>query len=373
MTSSGDRYDQADLWRFLVFTTIALVLQADLKDVEFVYEGSIRNVQAGEPDGEPGKLFQGTFAHRSDGATAIDWLTSDQVPTHPQIRSIICLAGGSSGKLEELEFQPDRGKDASQLKTRLGNVSCLSQAGAPMRILLMPSLLEFLRDTDGFRTGNERLYESPGWEAIDGHRCLKVRSYSEARFENGPLLEDLYWIDLERGGTVVKHEYRYQGRLWTRADGIELASFPIAAGRSLWLPARGVYRSYVTGGRSPSGVIDTSSSPVFEESYVLVDGTPKLNQSLPDRRFTIEWNEAARAPLQSARSRQGDGFGLGRSKAARGLDVEVVEQADRQKRQLEASAPSREGFSATTLGVYALSSFGLALLAATLFLKWKGR
>lgn len=67
-------------------------LQADLKDVEFVYEGSVTMLGLGETRESPGTSFQANFATRSDRAMHFNLYSHSADKRKPVSRRVLCIS-----------------------------------------------------------------------------------------------------------------------------------------------------------------------------------------------------------------------------------------------------------------------------------------
>jgi hypothetical protein len=214
-------------------------------------------------------------------------------------------------------------------------------------------------------------YECLGWEPIGGRRCLKMRIASRAARGEAPFQEHSYWVDLDRSGNPVRYEYRIRGDLWARAEDIELERFSLPAEEAIWLPVRGFFRSFVSSSQQArDGRIAATRKPTVEEDWRIVAGTVLINQGLPDRRFTVGWTAQPRTASLRAAHQEHDAIGP-RSRARQGgsLVADLVNEADRQSRTLEASAPSSGWFSWFGVGAVAMPVFGLGCLVCAWVLK----
>ena len=347
-------------------------LQGDLKDVELIYEGNLIAVDKGGTPDTPESVFQGTFAYRADASAHLDIYRESPGQKAPLSRKVLVL---SKGALEELSFVPDSATSSSR-RPMPGGLASLDRAESPLRLFLVPRLMQFLRDTGGIRTWNHLRYDCQGWEEIGGHRCLKIR-FSRTRSEAnaGKYTGYVYWLDMERGGTPIQYHNIVNDVIWSFSDHIELEAFSLSDGKTYWLPVRGRAGTYldrkalIASGRV-EGIV-SARNPTYLENYNVMRDTVELNQGLPDRRFSIDWSGSARtARLRSAQARLDAALRQSKSPAPERIIDAVLAEADDQARLLDASAPSRERWSGTTLGMLLLTVVGSVSLSIAAYLKW---
>ena len=198
------------------------------------------------------------------------------------------------------------------------------------------------------------------WDVVDGHRCLVVDGGQWNRF----------WIDLERGGNVLKAEdytMNYE-HLRSRAHGIKLKKYQ-SGDKDIWLPIGGTHDSFKWGSAY-------HAEPIYRETYVVVDGTVVLGAGLGNRHFSMTSNTPNPESLQKLdlSGRYRDAMSKQPSAPMRTDAVGVREridaqlaEADRQETMLAASAPSREwwswaGASQVLLGVAAVGALATAVV-----------
>jgi hypothetical protein len=98
-------------------------------------------------------------------------------------------------------------------------------------------------------------------------------------------ISDTYWIDIERGGHVLKHEYRWGDELARQTVDVRLKAFSLPDGQSVWLVVHGQQQGHV--GRE-NGQRIISELPIYIESYELLSASVRFNQNLGDAYFTIQ-------------------------------------------------------------------------------------
>ncbi len=341
-------------------TKVMAGLHADLKDAEFVYEGGKVDLTDDAPNRVPTDTFQGRFAFRPDDSIHIDPYIRHSNSKQPIERRIACLT--RDGEHAERTVRPDL-PQPERIRRRKGVIASMQSDLTPLHLLLAPDLLDLLNNVGGRRTSNDFQYECHGWEKIDNHNCLNISLSTATKFRGKAAEQYVWWIDMDRGGTPIRYDLIRQGHLWARAEGIELAQFSIDGGRAVWLPIRGVFHTYLNG-KMVDGMFVPESRPVFEETLLVVDGTVKINQNLPDKRFTLDWKQNGGGDQSGmAKSELDQRLRRPRAKTPQAEVDRALEVADRQRVHLEASAPSREWASSTMIGASCLGAFGVLLIS----------
>lgn len=343
-------------------------LQHEQKDVEFVYEGSLTVTRRGRDEPQPPTNFQGTFALRSDGSAHLGIYIRSTDQRLPLDRSILCLSRANG--FQTLDFQPDRGNRSKNLSTAAWTgPSVLDRPFSPFRIFRAPLVCDYLKNAGDKPTSDGLNYECLGWETVDGHRCVKVRFAAGLPGARAPSREYVYWLDLERGGNPLKYEDRMNGQLLARTDEVRLEAFPVSAGRKCWLPVHGVFRSYL-GGVGADKKPKLLSTANCEERCDIVNGTVRLNQGLRDDRFSLGWSGAPATESLRAIRLEYDRLLRGpRQSAPSGETIDqMIAEAERQGKLLEASSPSRAPWAGTSLGSWALAVVGtMCMVCAWVF------
>jgi hypothetical protein len=327
---------------------------AEVRDVEFLYEGSIRAL--GRDEQGPGDFdddFQGIFAFRHDNAASLYTFVWPADRKKPMVLKVSNLFKGRYGRRSRL---PDsRPSPSSPDRVQKGVVASLLGPHSPLNFFLMPLLIELLRD-------ESTPFESLGWEDVGGHRCLKVRL--------GPpgIYEKIYWLDIERGGHPLKYEVLLRSNLRMRRLDIELTRFRLADGKPCWLPVQGKTHSYVKSG-------GLSKTPVFEEIYHIIRGTVHINRGLSDSRFSLDWSPkpGTEGPAKAIIEFNHPPASARRPQSAQERLDRVIAEASRQTEHLEASAPSRESWIRRNPATVALVVVGIVAFGFAGYLKWRSR
>ncbi len=114
-----------------------------------------------------------------------------------------------------------------------------------------------------------------------------------------------YWVDVDRGGNVLKYEWDDDGSVTARLSDVVLSRAEAGRGESLWLPVSGRLRFYRNGLRP-------TKEAQSEQTYAVLHGTLKVNGRLPDSRFTLDYSideptlaSAREANASKGRNRKG--------------------------------------------------------------------
>jgi hypothetical protein len=360
-TAAGEGMSAGD------FTRLVDGLHSQIKDVWFIFEGQTRGIegeQAGEPD--DGQFFQGTYAFRSDGATLLDVYAHGARTDVPYMRTTLAAL---KGKLEQVDRIPDREYNPTPL---VSNAS----PGAFDRPMSAQRFLYFSYFRDHSGLANED-FTDEGWEDLAGHRCFRVRInvFPAAAMKRSPgatMVWNRLWIDVERGGHPLRDEL-WRGRdLWSRTE-IELEQVSGPSGKRIWFPARATSDSFV---REDGSV---STRPRVRETYSVVAGTPRFNQGLADKIFSVKYNGSL--PETAGLRTQRRLFQSIPPPWQQGRNDPESIQRDLNERLAEADKQSKELDASSTVGTYrdwtlilpvALTSAGFLALLCVLFLKRRG-
>ncbi len=338
----------------------------ELDDVEFIYEGSMyhRYRKTKVPPGAHDPFeesYQGAFAYRRDDAAHIDVYVQPSNPTAPLTHATKCLLNGS---VRGQNRRPDGRLQLSRREAVSGYIGSLDEQRSPLRIFLLPHFLLLLRQ-------DPSLYHVrvAGWERCSERMCLKVEIvYRPPGFQKDAYTHK-FWLDMQRGANPLRYDYFDTDNLRMQADEIGLGRFEVGD-KVFWLPVRGRRLSFLT--IEPTG-IRFLKTPVFEETFEVVDGSVRVNQDLPDRRFSLDW-EATPASDGLRKSKERFEAQGPRRSGPRGVEDRirrVIAEADGQAKALEASAPSRESWTWAGAARLGLLTIGSACLIVAGFRKWR--
>ncbi|RUL81428.1 hypothetical protein [Tautonia sociabilis] len=339
---------------------LLLAAQADLRDVEFLYEGGLRKLQNLDYHRVPPEnrsptprgpdhvtAFQGKFAYRNETFAHLDHYLWDE--DGEARRRVSCLPGDY--EFQSRSFHLGGGPDGP-LASEPGWIGDFFGSTLPLRLFIAPYLLSLLKQEAAFG------YECVGWEPVDDRECLKIQLFQG---RNRSLLKT-FWIDLERQGHPLRYECKVAGQLLCRISDVTLEEVPTRDGKKVWLPIKSQYDHFCD-------LITYSDRPVIEETFGVVRGSLLINQDLPDSRFSIDYRptEGPKPPLEAVAEVES----VGPRTVDEQLD-ELIKVADRQAAELTASAPSREPWihrHAGQLGMYAL---GVVLISLAIAVRLRG-
>lgn len=357
------------------FARLMAGLHAEVRDVSFVFEGSDFRIPRGQTVEEamraPGALdggstYQGLYAYRDDGATLLDsfhtaYPTEEDDAEDPVTsRRTIALLDHELSTVSR--FPPQRGERPS---VEAGGMGSLNQPGSPERIVYLWFFKAFEQfGPDGFG------YEFQGWEEVDGHRCLRVQ-FDEMvgasdRPPDRPVIR--FWIDLERGGHPLKVEFARGNEIRMRTTGIELAHLTLLGEERLWFPVRGRTETFGELGRS-------RGRPALAETYFVLDGTVRLNQGLPDRVFSVDYEGGLAETTELTQRRRTFRVPEPRSDPE-GIRLQMEAQlaaADAQADEIRATSPARRSQTRTRAMQVAFAVLGITLLSYGIVMMRRGR
>ena len=355
---AGDPLDRASL------TQLVEHLAAEIQDAEFLYEGQTKQLRlidfsnCRRPLAAANKsmtledfssTFQGRFAFRADNATHLSLGRQPAKADDPWQKEITCTL---ASKLSKRRLIPDRGGPINPDTTEPGGILSIMSEGHPLIFFALPRLLIEAKAKDA-------TYRFVGWERVDGHRCLVVefdliRAKRPTRF----------WVDVERGGHPLKIERESDGALIMRIDQVEIGRFLDEKGKEVWFPTYGRSTSFMRG--------EGEGSPMAVNTMGIIDGSLKLNQGLPDERFTLDSGLSAEELAQVAAFAKRSN--APQRNADRSADALIAQaQARAQGPALEAGAPTRRPFWIRNgLGLSLAGAGVLSLVAAVVLRRRMG-
>jgi len=343
-------------------------LHSEIRDFELVCEGETTwaDRELREKSDDPGRyerIFQGSYAYRAaDGAGYLDLYQKSLGPTGATF--LHGTYANLKGNLTEGVRSSDQRNDFPGLAAeKTGGPGALTIYGSPERFIY---LYHWRRQNYGVAN---KSYKIEGWEEIDGNVALRVwvdefpkRKLPEQKWSR-------FWIDMKRGGHVVKHEFHGGSHLRYRTYNVVLASIKSPDGSARWFPVHGERDTFLYG-------TEYRATPVFHESYNVVRGSLVFNRGLTDERFSLDWkgHKAESPALQKAhqdfKSTPLKAVPHARTDPA-GVEEDLkkrLAEADSQARQLDAS-PSRGWWNSTTLMQGGLTALGAGILTVVFFLR----
>ena len=204
-------------------------------------------------------------------------------------------------------------------------------------------------------------------ESFEGRRMKKITFTSK----NKHTIESCFWIDLKRGGHVVRQEgYGEGGALQLRVD-VKLASFRVGDA-DVWMPVSGVLEDHTA---DKDGKTIYSKEPTSIETVYIIHGTLEFNKHPGPKTFTIAYKPGTPISdnirkLKSEFGRQKTSPLPSRAEATAMLN-EQVRQAEEQRKELLAGSPTRDAiaWSSWLIPVFG----GAALVGSVVLLVRRGR
>jgi len=338
--------------------------QAIGRDVTFDYEGKryFPGIEGkGQKLGPDGVklVYTGKFTRRSDGAALLDIYTFDKKTNRARHAQVAILNGTTESS--------GRQADEKQAKISIKQQGPLEFAG--------PGNYRNIWLADWVRKFAESpyLYDSLGYKDLDGAECLVVRfrlAYDEKPVQ-GVQVSHTFWIDLNRGGQVVRAEKRWGNDL-VGLTTVVLGKFQPGPGRTAWLPVSGREESRLAVRDGQRKFLD---EPVYYDTYFMIPITHRFNQDLKDSAFSVKANPGDQ--LRKARYEFGQYMVRPKGSTKRPTDAEVKANLDRMLKdsavmahELKASSSLRDGPGWTSYWPWAVA--GLATAGAG-FLYYKSR
>ena len=322
-----------------------------INDVELLYEGSVQldNSIKTQMNTSRNYHFQGTFAYRKDGVSHIELDIDKTLFGGGHVISRYCT---NNDKVFELNVNPDKRIDNLNYSAKPGGIPSMNKPASYLRMYFVP-LLGF---SQHYYLDNKCTVI--GWELIDNVKCLNVE------FSQGPVV-DKYWLDVSRGGNALKYELNVNGQPRYIVNNIVLEEVDSSGNDAIWLPIQSTVSTHL------NRDLSYSPTPIYNEFYKILDGSILLNKSLPDARFTIDWNSTRKPSLVNGASKKS----LKRGNTP--IDIKSLDNdlnsklsiANEQSEQLTTKDSSITSF--TTLLQVTGIALGTIFLGAAVFLKWR--
>ncbi|MGO9464970.1 MAG: hypothetical protein ACLQIB_08020 [Isosphaeraceae bacterium] len=321
--------------------------RSDILDFAFEYEGSYafpreqeRESQGLGPDGIQ-LSYSGTYARRKDGAALAETYTFNHL-TKVASHSVITTINGRT------ESSAQSGKQTkAKVAIRRAAPADFDLTGNYGHILCTDSVLGMAR--------SQLVYEYGGIRDLDSRKCVVVRFWhtEDPAAPKGKLISDVFWIDLERGGNVLRYEQRWGKDLAKVNTGIRLELFRAPSGRTVWLPVCGQSEGHLSVDKSNLRKRIFTTEPVYIARYDLIPVSLRLEQGLKDDRFSVKAKsgDVVTDELRRARYEFGQYLIRGQEKKAKattdseikaGLD-RMLSDSDVLARELTASSVERSG------------------------------
>ncbi len=348
---------------------IAAAQQDLCHDVGFEYEG--QQVIPGELGREAQKLqadgvrfsFSGTFTRREDGATLTEIYSLDKKYDMPS-RITVALLEGVGEDLSQKATEK-RGEIAARKQGPLSHY----RVGDYHVIWAADKVLDLAKSV--------YQYEFRGTDRIGDSECLVVRFRLE--LEGTPATAEsstkTFWVDINRGGHVVRSEDHWGGRL-ARTATVELGRFGPRPGKICWLPISGRVESHVA---FRAGKQEFLKEPVYHDTHHMIPATVRFDRNLTDEQFTVKARpgDVVSDEVRKARYEFGQYMVRPAKPTTVPSDTEVKANLDRMlkdsslmAKELKASSPLRDGSGWASYWPWAIAGLAVAGSGFVLYRRW---
>ena len=176
----------------------------------------------------------------------------------------------------------------------------------------------------------------------------------------------IFYIDLNRGGHVVRCEYYFPGEKLASATTVRLQRFESQAGKGVWLPVSGRVEDFITVSSDHKTLF--ASEPVAYSTYELLPLTLQINPGLKDDFFTVKprVGDVVSDQIRKAQYEFGQYMIRPAPVTRNPTDAEVRAEMDRMlndskimANELKASSPSQEGSRWWSLGPWVIAGSAL--------------
>lgn len=248
---------------------------AGYRDVSFDYEGKWAFPGQAKPE-QIENIFTGSFTARADGANLIDVYSFK--PLYQQsFHDLVAI-------VNETATSSTRRGDQKSAAIGVNKLSPLRYAGAGnYRQIWLADLVKRFAASPYF-------YEFEGFRPLDGVECAVVRFRllytDDAQTPKAETPSEIFWVDLNRGGHVLRRESRVRGENLAEVATVQLQRFEPRPGRVVWLPASGRVEYRVAA--SPDFQPIYVTEPVSYLTYDLLLPSLRFDRGLKDEFFTVK-------------------------------------------------------------------------------------
>ncbi len=274
VTATEDGIDRNQLIRLIEGA------RSQVTDFAFEYEGEKtcpgQREQQSLRLGPDGVYFSysGSYSRRSDGATLVEINSVNAIMKHAGQRRISTM-NGKTEVSEQLSMSSQ-----PTLAIRPYRYSDFVQTSNYGSLFLSDAVVALARA--------RKPYASEGVQNIDGNECVVVRFQLSDAPQPAPeeTVSELFWVDLVRGGHVLRYEQRWGKNLAKLAHRIKLESFTTPSGKMIWLPVSGQWEGHVS--LDPQNMRQKifPAAAVNVESYGLLRTSLRFERGLPDGFFS---------------------------------------------------------------------------------------
>jgi hypothetical protein len=355
-TATGPTMDNEQLIRLLNGAV------SDIRDVSFAYEGSTEfvgpaNILRDELEPESYSVkFQGIYAYRRDGATALDLYKSSGRPIARIVHEQVAML---KGRVERTSLDPDQRSVGSPPVHKFG--------GGPgsMKFACSAENFCYLWYFMSHRDAKTLDIDQQGWESVDGRNCLRVEIWRAGNRKKQGSRSSRFWIDMERGAQPLKVEVCLGPDVLLRLDQVMLVRTATLDGKNVWLPVSGETNSFIWEDRM-------YDKPVFRDRFSVDDGTIVVNQDLPDDYFTMKGLRSRHPGSRLELSREYEAIPalrLDPGAVTKRLE-ESLALAKKQSELLAASSLAKASTSSMAAWQFATALAGIACIGLACYFRW---
>ena len=325
-------------------------------DVRFDYEGKRASLRDNAPE-EVRRVYTGSFSRRSDGATLIDVYQFDHA-SKEAYRAIIATTG-------DIVTSSGRPADQKNANIRTAKIKTRNYAGYGSYQQI------WLSDLVKLFANSFYLYEYEGLKRLDDAECVVVRFRlllaDDLKTPKERLPSEVFWVDLNRGGHVIRREHCFPGDKIAEATTIELRSFEPRPGRLVWLPSSGKVESFLTASKDMEPVF--LDKPIVRTNYMMLPNTLRVDQGLKDSYFSVNprRGDVVSDQIKKAEYEYGQYMIRPKTVTREPTDAEVKAELDRMlndskvmANELKATSPTQEQSIWWMLWPWAIAGVALA-------------
>ncbi len=328
----GNKIDRQQLVQL-----VAAAQEANHQDVSFDYEGRWAFASKFGPELVE-RVYTGSFTHRADGATLADIYNFEPEDKQASHGVFATLNGTSS-------FSNQRANQKNAIIS-IKKQGPLEYAGPGnyRQIWLVDLVKKFAL--------SDYVYEFEGLRRLDDTECIVVRFrllYPDDPTPKEKSLSEIFWVDLNRGGHVLRHERRVDDVNLASVTAVRLQRFEPRPGRLVWLPSSGKVENLVDVSKDLKPIY--LANPVNYSTYDLLPATLRFDQGLKDGVFSVKARpgDAVSDQVRKARYEFGQYMVRPTTVTRNPTDAEVKAELERMLKdskvmatELKASSPAQE-------------------------------
>lgn len=193
-----------------------------------------------------------------------------------------------------------------------------------------------------------------GWENVRGKRCAHIFVDVIGIPDAGTHL----WLDIERGGHVVRREYRSRGNVvYGVTKDVELEEVSGPGAQRVWFPTRSTSQTLQNG------------DVVYQSQMTITRETIRFNRELADGDFEVKppTNVATTDVDKATVAPQGSTELPSTKTGVPTVVADTIRRAEHQKSEVEARSRSRSGSFWQPLVTWVISGIAVVLFAIALY------